>query len=36
MRLGNGIEVRSAGVFEVRDGKVARLRIVTDRAAAGL
>jgi hypothetical protein len=36
MRLGNGTEIRSAGVFDVRDGQVARLRILTDRTAAGL
>jgi hypothetical protein len=36
MRLRSGTELRSAGVFEVRDGRVARLWILTDRAAAGL
>ena len=35
MRMSNGTEIRSTGVFELRGGKVARLRIVIDRGAAG-
>lgn len=36
MCMSDGSELRSVGVFEVRKGKVARLRILMDRAAAGL
>jgi hypothetical protein len=36
MRMSHGTEIRSAGVFALRGGKVARLHIVIDRGAAGL
>ena len=36
MRMADGTELRSAGVFEVRDGKIAHFRVVMDRAAVGL
>jgi hypothetical protein len=35
MRMSDGTELRSTGLFEVRESKVARLRILMDRAAAG-
>lgn len=36
MRMSDGTEIRSAGVFELRGGRVARLHIVIDRSAVGL
>jgi hypothetical protein len=36
MRMGDGTELRSAGLFEVRESKVARLRILMDRARRGV
>ena len=37
LRMGDGTELRPAGVFDVRDdGKIARFAVVMDRAAAGL
>ena len=36
MRMADGTELRSAGIFEVRDDKIAQFHVVMDRAAAGL
>jgi limonene-1,2-epoxide hydrolase len=36
MRMGDGTELHPAGVFDIRDDKIARFSVVMDRAAAGL
>jgi limonene-1,2-epoxide hydrolase len=36
MRLGDGTTLAAAGIFEVRDGRVASFQAVMDRASVGL
>jgi limonene-1,2-epoxide hydrolase len=36
LRMGDGTELHPAGVFDIRDDKVARFSVIMDRTAAGL